>query len=88
MSDIYELGIPLEAVEMIVARYALTMYVYADGLCTLCGNRGVMDTRRVRTPAGVEVGRLNYCLCPNGMALRQRGVDLDRWLTTPPGGQP
>lgn len=43
---------------------------YAAQHCTLCGNCGVIDTRGVRTPAGVLVGRLNYCLCPNGQLLR------------------
>jgi hypothetical protein len=38
--------------------------------CTLCGNSGIVDTRGVRTPAGVEVGRLNWCICPNGQTIR------------------
>lgn len=44
---------------------------YADEHCTLCGNRGIIDSRGIKTPAGVEVGRLNWCLCPNGQALRR-----------------
>lgn len=60
---------------------------YATDHCTLCGNRGWIDTRGLRTPAGVEVGRLNYCLCPNGQALRAQGVDIralivDEWYET------
>lgn len=43
---------------------------YATGHCTLCGNRGIIDTRGVRTPAGVQVGRLNWCICPNGQTIR------------------
>ena len=40
------------------------------GLCSLCGNRGTIDTRGVRTNAGVLVGRVNWCICPNGQVLR------------------
>jgi hypothetical protein len=40
-----------------------------EGFCSLCGNSGIIDTRGVRTPAGVEVGRFNYCICPNGQTL-------------------
>lgn len=45
---------------------------YATGHCTLCGNRGVIDSRGVTTPAGLPVGRLNWCICPNGMAYRRQ----------------
>lgn len=58
----------------IVTKYWLEYY-YADH-CTLCGNRGQIDTRGVRTAAGVEVGRVNYCICPNGQALRAGGAEL------------
>lgn len=44
--------------------------------CTLCGNAGWIDTRGTRTPAGKEVGRVNYCICPNGQALRDGGAKL------------
>lgn len=43
---------------------------YADKHCTLCGKHGVIETRGVTTPAGIPVGRVNYCICPNGQALR------------------
>lgn len=52
-----------------------------DNHCSLCGNYGVLDTRGVRTAMGVEVGRLNYCICPNGMALREAGADLSQMDT-------
>lgn len=45
-------------------------YYSTNGLCSLCGNTGVIDTRGTKTPAGVEVGRVNFCICPNGQALR------------------
>lgn len=46
---------------------------YAAGACTLCGNRGVIDTRGVATHAGMVVGRRNYCICPNGQMMRAGG---------------
>lgn len=51
---------------------------YTSSHCTLCGNHGIIDTRGVRTPAGVEVGRLNYCICPNGQVMRRHNVPLDK----------
>jgi hypothetical protein len=45
---------------------------YSAEHCTLCGNRGVIDTRGVRTPMGVEVGRLHWCICPNGQVMRRQ----------------
>lgn len=45
-----------------------------NGLCSLCGNCGVLDTRGVRSPAGVECGALQFCICPNGQRLRELGV--------------
>lgn len=56
-----------------VTRRQLTDYWfenYATQHCTLCGNGGVIDSRGVKTPAGLEAGRLNWCICPNGQALR------------------
>ena len=38
-------------------------------MCSLCGQLGYIDTRGLKTPAGTEVGRLNFCLCPNGNAI-------------------
>ena len=54
---------------------------YAADHCTLCGNRGIIDTRGVTTPAGLEVGRLNYCICPNGQVLRKQKADMDSWVS-------
>lgn len=54
---------------------------YATEHCTLCGNCGVIDSRGIRTPAGKHVGRLNYCICPNGQSLRAQGGDMEWWLT-------
>jgi hypothetical protein len=44
---------------------------YCDEVCTLCGNSGVIDTRGVTAPNGGKVGRLNWCICPNGISLRE-----------------
>ena len=53
---------------------------YCTEHCTLCGNSGVLDTRATAvTAAGVWVGRLNYCICPNGQALRKHDVHLEDW---------
>ncbi len=43
-----------------VLRYWQAHYV-KDGACALCGNKGV-----IRATNGDE----NYCICPNGQALR------------------
>jgi hypothetical protein len=44
-----------------------------SGFCFIPSSRswGIIDSRGVTTPAGVEVGRLNYCICPNGRSLRK-----------------
>jgi hypothetical protein len=60
---------PIRPKHYIVSQYAMQYYV--TNQCTLCGNSGIIDTRGVRTAAGVPVGRLNWCVCPNGQALRQ-----------------
>lgn len=62
-----------------VTKYWLEHYV--DDLCTLCGNWGVIDSRASATsPAGWRVGRLNFCICPNGQALREGNADIERVL--------
>lgn len=40
-------------------------------MCSLCGNHGVIDSRGFKDRSGTEIGRLNWCICPNGMALRR-----------------
>jgi len=47
---------------------------YATDHCTLCGNTGLIDTTGKCTPAGLPVGRLNCCICPNGQSLREHGA--------------
>ena len=48
--------------------------------CSLCGNKGVIDSRGIRTPAGFECGGLHYCICPNGRALKNGKADKLAWL--------
>ena len=57
-------------IEEIVSAYWYRFYMTAH--CTLCGNHGVIDSTGVCTPAGVPVGRRNYCICPNGLAMRDQ----------------
>lgn len=59
----------MDAKNETVTEYWWAFYNY--GHCSLCGNSGRIDTRGVKTAAGVPVGRLNYCICPNGQALRE-----------------
>ncbi len=57
---------------------------YASDHCTLCGNWGIIDSRASAiTPAGVRVGRLNFCICPNGTSLREQQANMEAWLTLP-----
>lgn len=56
-----------------VTAYWLEHYGTNDdrGLCSLCGNSGVIDTRQTAISAvGVNSGRVNWCICPNGQAMR------------------
>jgi hypothetical protein len=52
-------------------------YVHKD-LCSLCGNSGVVDTRgRAVSAVGVDAGRRQFCVCPNGQTMKEQGWDLD-----------
>lgn len=53
-----------------VVNYWLKHYVSDNHLCSLCGNFGAIDTRAALSPAGVPCGRMNWCICPNGQAMR------------------
>jgi len=52
-------------------------YYVNKGLCSLCGNHGIIDTIGIRTPAGVLVGRINFCICPNGQAMRKNKKKME-----------
>lgn len=57
-----------------ITDYAFEHYFTADGLCSLCGQSGIIHTEGIRSPAGVITGRANFCICPNGQALRASGL--------------
>lgn len=58
-----------------VTRYWLEFYgdkTTGIGLCTLCGNTGIVDTTMTAiSPRGGRVGRKNFCICPNGQVKRK-----------------
>lgn len=60
----------------LITRYWLEHY--CDEQCTLCGNSGIVDTRGVKTAAGHNVGRINFCICPNGQTLRKARERKDK----------
>lgn len=53
-----------------ITRYWLKHY--ATEHCSLCANSGMIDSRGLKTAAGRVAGRLNFCICPNGQALRKQ----------------
>lgn len=55
-----------------LAAYWEIHYVGSHGLCVLCGNNGIVDTRKSATsPNGISgVGRRDFCICPNGQHMR------------------
>lgn len=62
-----------------VTDYWLEFYIDEDfRLCSLCGNYGFVDTSGTVSPAGVECGRVNYCICPNGQVMRKLDVALPK----------
>ena len=53
-----------------VVNYWFEFYINKT-LCSLCGNSGIIDTRHTAiSGAGVNSGRLNWCICPNGQSMR------------------
>ncbi len=61
-------------IEDTITQYWLAYYSDTEYcLCTLCGNTGKVDTRgRAISEAGVDVGCVNFCLCPNGQHERRQ----------------
>ena len=45
-----------------------------NGHCSLCANSGVIDTTGLKSMRGKEVGRKNFCICPNGQVIRKHMV--------------
>ena len=58
-----------------ITKYWLKNYIGGSPCgCLLCGTKGVIDSRDV-------TGCINFCICPNGQALRRAGVDpSDRFI--------
>lgn len=52
-------------------------FIYHN-LCSLCGNCGFIDSRKVKSPAGYSCGKLNYCICPNGRKMKELNWDIER----------
>jgi len=65
---------PKHILEDYVMEYLLDHYF--AGVCTLCGNSGIVDSRGVAAPSGVLVGRKAYCLCAQGQKLRDHGMPI------------
>lgn len=55
-----------------ISDYWAAHYVCNEtNLCSLCGNNGTINTSLTAvSPAGVNAGRLNFCICPNGQVQR------------------
>jgi hypothetical protein len=52
-------------------------------MCSLCANQGTIDTRSTAiSPVGNYLGRINFCICPNGQALRKHNDRETNWKTT------
>lgn len=61
---------------VVVEDYWWNNYMHR-GLCCLCGNSGIIDTRLTAiSAAGVNSGKLSWCICPNGQILRM-GANAD-----------
>lgn len=58
-----------------ITDYWLEHYVNKQ-MCSLCAQSGVIDTTGAKTYAGLAVGRVNFCICPNGQSMRRHGYVL------------
>jgi len=56
-----------------VSRYWQEFYI-VNGHCSLCGNCGLIDKSGTSTLNKIPVGRMNYCICPNGQAMRKEAI--------------
>ena len=56
-----------------VTDYWVSYYLAGGGGCGLCGNNGVVDTRKV---LGEKAGIRAFCICPNGQILRAEGASF------------
>lgn len=57
-----------------VTEYWLEHFVSARGGCSLCGNTGIIDTRRIAVSQGdAGTHAIIYCICPNGQCMERHG---------------
>lgn len=68
-ASLEKLDLEKETMNEAITNYWLKYYTRKD-LCSLCGNSGQIDTRGLKSSAGVECGDLHFCICPNGQASR------------------
>lgn len=54
-----------------IRNFWLQNYAVNGHVCTLCGGKGIIDTRIVKSIAGKHCGRLNWCICPPGQHYRE-----------------
>lgn len=60
-----------------MADFWMEEFMTDGGLCVLCGNYGVVDTRGIKSPAGTKCGARVYCICPNGRKMKKLQVNID-----------
>lgn len=64
----------VRAKHYVVRDYWLAYYL-EKGICSLCGNSGRVNTVGVKSAAGVHVGKINFCICPNGQIMRKQSEE-------------
>ena len=67
-----------------VRSYWMTHYVNKDGLCSLCGNTGYVETVDIKSTGALThchsdktQGNKIYCFCPNGQGYRAKNSVYD-----------
>ena len=57
--------------EAVLGNYWMENYFDNEtGLCSLCGDTGIIETAP-KTPTGKPLGTFkNYCVCPNGRSIK------------------
>lgn len=64
-----------------VTGYWQEFYIH-KGHCSLCGNRGWLDTTKTAiTATGVNSGKRQFCICPNGQEFRAQNCNLDALIS-------
>ena len=61
-----------ELIDAVLTEYWHTHYIdKKTTLCSLCCNTGIIDSTSAVSPIGIQAGKLNFCICPNGRAMRR-----------------